>query len=256
MSQFDTLLLSVSGNVATLLMNRPTSRNAFNPQMRHDMLTAIKQVEQDESIRIVIVSGEGESFSAGQDLTEIDPSVTTKDLLEYEYRPIVAGIRDSKKTYISAVNGACAGAAVAIAMSCDLSVMAKDAYYYLAFAALGLIPDAGIMWMLARAIGHRRTFELSVEGGRVDAEKALSLGLVNRIVNKERLLSETQEWAKELSQGSSLAQRYAKEVLRYAGESDFSESFSFEADKQDILYESDYVQKKIRSFLERKNASK
>lgn len=255
MKPLTTLTVDIADGVATVCMNRPAVRNAFNPQMRRELLAVINEVEKDETTRVVVLTGRGEGFSAGQDLNEIDPTVATKELLEYEYKPIVNGIRNSNKIYISAINGACAGAAIAIVLACDLGVMAEDAGFYPAFAVLGLIPDAGINWMMLRRVGYKRALELSIDGGKISAERALGLGLVNRLTHADELMNEVQAWALDIARGSGQAQAYAKQVLQHAQDADFLDSFSFEADKQDILYSGDFVQSKIRSFLEKKATS-
>ncbi len=173
--RFETIQLSVDGPIATLTMNRPRKANAFVVQMLRDMLEAIREVDADDSIRIGILTGAGKNFSAGADLTadaaEADADVT--NVLESEYRPTLMAITHAEMPWISAVNGAAAGVGSAFAMNCDLTVMADNAYIYQAFAAIGLIPDGGATWHLARTIGRKRTFELIATGEKVGAEKCL-----------------------------------------------------------------------------------
>ena len=129
-------------------------------------------------------------------------------------------IVEAGKPWISAVQGAAAGIGSAYAMSCDLTVMAEDAYIYQAFASIGLVPDGGATWHLTRLLGRKRAYELIATGERVPAQRCLEWGLCNRVVPRERLQDEVFEWAEALAGRAPLSLRYAKEAIRTAAESD------------------------------------
>ena len=165
MSRFQNIELQIDGDIATLTMNRPKKRNAFDVAMLEEMLEAVQEVNQNDAIRVAILTGAGPSFSAGADLTTpLAPGRTVADNLEEDYRPVLMAITYAPKPWISAVNGAAAGVGSAFAMNCDLTVMAEDAYFYQAFASIGLIPDGGATWHLAHTIGRKRAYELIVTG--------------------------------------------------------------------------------------------
>lgn len=138
--EFKKVIYDTSNRVATILLNRPKAMNAFETQLRLDLMAAISQAEGDDDVRVIIISGVGRGFSAGADLQHgIEPYDTIEDQILAEYKPFLMAIHNSPKLFISAVNGPCAGIATALTMVCDLTVMAEDAYLYQAFAAIGLV---------------------------------------------------------------------------------------------------------------------
>lgn len=253
MSHFSKIEFQIDGAVATLTMNRPKKRNAFDVPMLAEMLEATREVDQNDSIRVAILTGAGRSFSAGADLTApLAPGRSILENLEEDYRPVLMSITHSPKPWISAVNGAAAGVGSAFAMNCDLTVMAEDAFLYQAFTAIGLIPDGGATWHLARTIGRKRAYELIVTGEKLAADRCLALGLCNRVVAADRLLEETSAWARELASKAPLSLRYAKASLLTALDSDLETSFSREANLQQTCAESQDAQEGVRAFSEKR----
>jgi len=233
MSQFETVTIARQGHVAIVSMNRPEVLNAFNTALRRDLLLAVNEVNEDENIRVAILIGEGRAFSAGADLGEnLGPEVTVVDQLNKEYKPALMAISNAPMPWISAVNGAAAGIGSAFAMNCDLTVMAEDACLYQAFAGIGLIPDGGATWHLARTLGRKRAYEMMVSGEKVSAQKCLELGLCNRVAAPQNLLSETLAWAEELAAKAPLSLRYTKQALNEAMGSTMEDTISGEANLQ------------------------
>ncbi|MBW1882266.1 MAG: enoyl-CoA hydratase/isomerase family protein [Deltaproteobacteria bacterium] len=254
MSRFGNIEFQIDGAVATLTMNRPKKRNAFDVPMLMEMLEATQEIDRNDSIRVAILTGAGRSFSAGADLTApLAPGRTVLDNLEEDYRPVLMSITHSPKPWISAVNGAAAGVGSAFAMNCDLTVMAEDAFLYQAFTAIGLIPDGGATWHLARTIGRKRAYELIVTGEKLMADRCLALGLCNRVVAADRLLEETTDWARELAAKAPLSLRYAKASLMTALESDLDTSYSREASLQQTCAESQDALEGVRAFSEKRS---
>ena len=250
---YQTILYSVTNRVATITFNRPDLLNAINQQLREETLHALNQAIADDEVRLIVITGSGRHFGAGQDLTsEDDFSAGVIELIEKQYRPVIMGIYNSPKPVISAINGACAGVSSAFAMACDLAVMADDAFIYMAFASIGLVPDGGACWFLARQLGAKRAFQLIAEGGRLPASECLKYGLVNKIVHGDKLKAEAQEWAETLSEGSPLAQKYAKQAVQAAFSSDLSTSISIEAGFQDICFKSMDFANAVEAFKEKK----
>jgi len=255
LSRFENIRLDVDGSIATLTMNRPHKLNAFDQPMLKEMLEAVEEINLDSSIRVAILTGEGRAFSAGADLTS--KTATQRDvidILENDYRPVLMSITRAPKPWISAVNGAAAGVGSAFAMNCDLTVMADNAYIYQAFASIGLIPDGGATWHLARTIGRKRAYELIVTGEKLAAEKCLTLGLCNRVVPAERLLEETRAWANEIAMKAPLSLRYAKTAVLTAVECDLGTAFSTEANLQQRCIQSEDAIEGVRAFAEKRPA--
>lgn len=253
MSRFEQILLDVDGSVATLTMNRPKKLNALGTPILKEMLAAIEEINLDDSIRVAILTGAGRGFSAGADLTSSSDAVrSVVDVLENDYRPVLMSITRAPKPWISAVNGAAAGVGSAFAMNCDLTVMAEDAYLYQAFTAIGLVPDGGATWHLARTIGRKRAYEFIVTGEKVSAAKCLELGLCNRVVPADRLLDETRAWADEIAQRAPLSLRYAKSTVLTAVEQDLGTTYSEEARFQARCIESQDAKEGAQAFFERR----
>ena len=162
---YETISLDVENRVATITINRPKMMNAFNEQLVWDMGEATEKVKNDSQIRVLVITGEGRGFSAGADLTERDASWSdTKDALLRGYHPFLKNIIEMPKPVIGSINGAAAGIGAALAMACDLRIMAKDAYIMSVFSNIALVPDGGLSFLLTRAIGYARKRKLQRDG--------------------------------------------------------------------------------------------
>lgn len=255
MSDYGTVTIERQGAVAIVSMNRPNALNAFNADLRRELTLAVEEINADDVVRVAILTGAGRAFSAGADLSEkAGPNASVIDQLNNEYKPVLMSICSAPKPWISAVNGAAAGIGSAFAMNCDLTVMAQDAYIYQAFAAIGLIPDGGATWHLARTLGRKRAYELIVSGEKVGAEKCLQLGLCNRVATNENLLSDTISWAQELAAKSPLSLRYAKQALNDAMDCSVDETISNEALLQDICVASEDAREGVVAFMQKRPA--
>ena len=146
---FETVKYEIIGAVALISFNRPEVRNAFNAKMTEDILEALRTAKDEKSVRAIVLTGEGLSFSAGADLSARDNKWSDTEMaLNEGYLPSLKEIMQMPKPVISAVNGAAAGIGSAYAMACDLTVMAEDSYILQAFSNIGLIPDGGANWFL------------------------------------------------------------------------------------------------------------
>jgi 2-(1,2-epoxy-1,2-dihydrophenyl)acetyl-CoA isomerase len=254
MTDFETINYTVTNRVATIKLNRPKAMNAFNQKLRMDLTAAIERAETDDDVRVVILTGEGRGFSAGADMMD---GLAGYDDIESqilkEYKPFLTTIDQSPKLYISAVNGACAGIGSALAMTCDFTVMADDAYLYLAFAPIGLIPDGGASYHLVNAMGYKKAMQLFVEAGRLQPQECLEYGLANKVVPANELLNQTQAWAEKLAQGAPLAQKFGKQVLRSAARSSLTDMIDQEAKIQVITSTSeDHINAAMAFFKKEK----
>ena len=252
MSDYETVQVERRDAVAIVTMNRPDVLNAFNSVMCEDLKWAVREVNDDDSVRVAVLTGAGRSFSAGADLTEMPSEIgrfRVEDQLNNAYKPILMDIARAPQPWISAVNGAAAGVGSAFAMDCDLTVMADDAYIYQAFAAIGLVPDGGATWHLAHTLGRKRAYELMVSGEKLGAEKCLQLGLCNRIVAADALLDEVLAWAGELAARSPLALRYAKQSLNEAMDNSLDETISSEARLQHLCITSEDFREGVSAFM-------
>jgi 2-(1,2-epoxy-1,2-dihydrophenyl)acetyl-CoA isomerase len=242
------LIVEKEGPVATITLNRSEVFNAFNAELRVRLRQAVAETNADAQIRVVIIQGSGPGFSAGADLKEgLDGSVTEQ--IEREYKPFLMAIAESPKLWIASIHGSAAGIGGALAMVCDLAVMDAKSNIYLAFAAIGLIPDGGATWHLVRAMGRRRAIETIVEGKRIPAEECLRHGLANRIAPEGKAFEVARQWAQELSAGAPLAQAAAKKAVNAAAGLSLAETISLEAQMQYGLTQSNDFRDAVAAFF-------
>tara|TARA_R110002072_G_scaffold297433_1_gene470239 strand:+ start:5870 stop:6697 length:828 start_codon:yes stop_codon:yes gene_type:complete len=255
MSNYETVLIAHHGAVAVVSLNRPDKLNSFDGALRRELLLAVREVNGDDTVRVVILTGEGRVFSAGADLSEAPQdgaNFRVEDQLNGEFKPSLMEIHAAPKPWISAINGACAGIGSAYGMVCDLTVMADDAFIYQAFAAIGLVPDGGATWHLARTLGRKRAYEIIATGEKLKAQKCLEWGLCNRVVPAEKLLESTLEWAQELAAKAPLSLRYAKQALNEALEMSVGETISAEARLQHECITSEDAAEGAAAFLQKR----
>ncbi len=254
MTDFQTVNYNTNNQVATIGLNRPETLNSFNTQLRLDLLAAIEYANNDEAARVVVITGEGRGFSAGHDLgSGYGNHDTIEETILKEYKPFMEAIDSSDKLYISAINGVSAGIGASLAMMCDLSVMAEDAYMFFAFAAIGLVVDGGASYHLVRRLGYTKAVELVMEAEKIPAENCLSLGLVNKLVPASELRDRAQQWAEKLAAGAPLAQKYNKQLLKAAMQSDLNSMIAMEAEKQNIADATETSKQPQRHSSKKKN---
>jgi 2-(1,2-epoxy-1,2-dihydrophenyl)acetyl-CoA isomerase len=253
MTNYQSVKVEREGPVAVVSFNRPGSLNAIEAGIRREIREAIREVNEDKSVRVVILTGEGRAFCAGADLTERTPEgLDVEEMLNSEYKPVLMAITEAPKPWISAVNGAAAGVGSAFAMNCDLTVMAEDAYLYQAFAAISLIPDGGATWHLARTLGKKKAYELIALGEKLSADKCLALGLCNRVVPADKLMDEARALAVQLTEKAPLSLRYAKETVNSAMTESVDQTISHEARLQKVCSTSADAREGALAFLQKR----
>jgi len=177
-----TLLFHNETGVATLTLNRPEKFNSFNREMALELQDALDKCAGDESVRVIVITGTGKAFCAGQDLaeaTEPDGPAMEK-IVEEHYNPIILRLRNIEKPVVAAVNGVAAGAGANIALACDIVLASESAAFIQAFSKIGLIPDSGGTFMLPRLVGMQRAAALMMTGDKVTAAEAVSMGMIYR----------------------------------------------------------------------------
>lgn len=202
------------GAVAVVTMNNPAGRNALDLGMRGTLLAAFRGVAEDEAVRAVVLTGAGDAFCAGADVGKMGG----RDLAGSRQRmktlhAMVRAVHGLDKPVVAAVRGAAVGIGFSLAMACDVVVAAPGANFSQVFTKVGLAPDGGAIWFLARQMGFSRARELVYSGRRVTGEEAHALGLVQRLVPDERVLEEALGLAEEYAQGPGLALAMAKQLF-------------------------------------------
>ncbi|HEX7062767.1 MAG TPA: enoyl-CoA hydratase-related protein [Woeseiaceae bacterium] len=252
MSDLETVRYRRDDAVAVITIWRPDAMNSFNTVLRRDLLTAFRRAAQDDAVRVVVLTGEGRSFSAGADLKDIENPKPVSEILQEEYRPILECIATMRQPVIAAVGGSAAGIGMSFALACDLLVIADNAFLMSAFSNISLLPDGGLNWFLVRQLGYRRAYQLAIEAERIPAERCVALGLANRAVPAEKLMDETLAWAQALAQRAPLSLAATKQAMRHALAHDWESTFDVEAPLQRKLRDSEDCAEGVRAFFEKR----
>jgi 2-(1,2-epoxy-1,2-dihydrophenyl)acetyl-CoA isomerase len=252
---YQTILYHAEEGVATIRLNRPERRNALTSEMLSELHTAMLAAADDAAVRAIVVTGEGPTFCAGQDLSiftgNLEGHVVREAIVKY-YKPLIMAMTEIEKPIIGAINGGAAGAGASLALACDLRVMADDAYILQAFSNIGLVPDAGSTWFMARLIGYSRSLQLCIEAERIPATRCLEWGLCNRVVNAGELQGTAQAWARSLAQRPTLAIGWTKHALCAAMTTTLEASIHLEADLQAQAVQTADHREGIMAFVQKR----
>jgi 2-(1,2-epoxy-1,2-dihydrophenyl)acetyl-CoA isomerase len=212
-----------------------------------------QHLADNDEVRVIVLTGEGKGFCAGADLNDTKGFVSGERGIEDHYKPAYMEIVNIKKPVIACVRGGAAGGGMALAMCCDLMVMSETAYLKAVFTDLALVPDCGVNWMLPRAVGYQKAYEIAIEAQRLDAAQCLQLGLANRVVAEDELLEHTLEWAAQLAKRAPLAMGWAKKLMRDSFTQSFPETFSAEGPVQDLCLGSKDFTEGFTAFFEKRD---
>ena len=258
MSHYETVKYAAEGPVATIAIDRDGAMNAFDLELKQDLLAAFTAAVDDEAVRVIVFTGEGRAFSAGADLKaglqRGEDGESVQENLQRRYRPILELIARTEKPVISSINGPAAGIGLAFAMICDLAIMSDRAYLLAPFTTIGLVPDGGANWLLARQIGYKRAFQLCVEAERLDAARCLEWGLVNKVVPAAELAEQTAAWAAAIAKRAPLAVAATKRAMRHAVSGTWASTFDLEARLQNDLIVSADSREGVTAFFEKREA--
>ena len=251
----------LKGDIAIISFNDPSTLNACGVDTAQEMLHAF-EVAADEA-RCTILTGAGRGFCSGANLgpgqlgVQLSHEGSKPDAgraLTTHYNPLMQAIREHPHPVISAVNGPAAGVGCSLALAGDIVLCAESAYFLQAFRRIGLVPDGGSTWLLARTIGRVRAMEMALFGDKVPAEKALEWGMVNRIVADDALMSTAMEMAEKLATGPTIALSLARDLIWKACESDFDEAIYDERIAQRTAGRTDDFKEGVSAFLQKRKA--
>ncbi len=225
-----------SDGILTITLDRPDALNAFDRAMKEELLSALKAAERDRAVRVLIITGAGRAFNAGQDLKERQEPGAADLITELRtrYNPLILAMRRLEKPIIAAVNGVAAGAGCSLALACDLVIASEDARFLQAFSRVGLVPDTGSTWFLPRLMGYARAAEMTFLAEPMDAATAERLGLVNRVVPADRLMDEARALAERLAKSAPLSLALTKRALNRALGADLASQLDYEAQLQAV----------------------
>jgi enoyl-CoA hydratase len=248
---YETLQYEKRDGVATVTLNRPERLNAINYQLSVELDALMSEIEDDPEAHVVIITGAGKGFCAGADI---------KAMADPDTKPVAIGrrytffnrIEDMGKPVIAAINGACNGGGLEIALCCDFRVAAEQANFGLGEVKLGLIPAAGGTARLPRLIGIGRAKEFLYFGNRVEAREAQAIGLVNKVVAAAELIPEARRWAAELAERPPLSLKALKYCVNLGMQMDLASAVEYEAKQAALLFKTEDVVEGMRAFVEKR----
>jgi enoyl-CoA hydratase/carnithine racemase len=257
-TEYETIRYEASDGLATITLARSEKRNAVNLTMFRELGDAATRAAEDADVRLVLVRGEGSSFCAGIDFTELSNQAgagdqDVRDLGIQAQRPYRELALMAKPT-LAAVQGHAVGAGFQLALACDLRVAADDASFAMLEVRYGLVPDLGGNHRLPRLVGTGLAKELVWTGRRVDAAEAERVGLVNRVVPAGRLADESEELARALAGGPPIPLRLAKDLIDGAFDRTLEEDLDKEREAQVACVASDDQKEAVAAFLEKRRA--
>jgi len=253
MASYETLLLERRGRVAVITINRPQKLNALNIQTRAEGAAALDELREDESVRVVVITGAGEkAFVAGADIGEFEgrTAVSQRDVMTA--RSLFTAVDTFPKPVIAMINGFCLGGGCELALSCDIRVAGDTARFGQPEINLGIIPGGGGTQRLTRLVGEGKAMELILTGDMIDAQTAYNLGLVNLVVPAADLEAKTLEMANRIAEKSPVALRMAKEAVKTAARSSLDEGLRREIDLFALTFSSEDKDEGVRAFLEKR----
>jgi 2-(1,2-epoxy-1,2-dihydrophenyl)acetyl-CoA isomerase len=248
------VIVSKESGVATLKLNRPEVFNSFNQKMAFDLQKALDDCAADESIRCIVITGEGKAFCAGQDLYEAtDPNgPELKSIVREHYNPIIERLRNIEKPIIAAVNGVAAGAGANIALACDIVLAKESASFIQAFSKIGLIPDSGGTFMLPRLVGLQKASALMMTGEKVMAIDAAAMNMIHKAIPDEEFEILVNQMSEKLAQMPTFGVGLTKRALNESLSNNLTQQLAVEEKLQTEAGQSHDFKEGTKAFLEKR----
>jgi 2-(1,2-epoxy-1,2-dihydrophenyl)acetyl-CoA isomerase len=258
-ASYETILSTLEEGVARITLNRPDKLNSFNTRMHEELRDALDGLERGGA-RVLVLSGAGRGFCAGQDLADRavapgEEGVDLGDSIERYYKPLVLKLRQLPLPVIAAVNGVAAGAGANIALACDLVIAARSASFVQAFCRLGLVPDSGGTWFLPRLIGNARALGLTLLGDKLAAEQAAAWGMIWKCVDDEVLAPTVDALARQLAIAPTRGLAATKAALYGGWQRSLAEQLEVERDVQRELGRSEDYAEGVAAFTRKRTPS-
>ena len=255
---FNTLRYEVDAGIARLTLNRPDKLNSFTGEMHAELRSALDQVQDDPAVRVLVITGAGRAFCAGQDLA--DPAMQTVngrlpdigEIVERNYKPLVMRLQALRVPTVAAVNGIAAGAGASLALACDLVVATRAASFLQAFSKIGLIPDTGGTWFLPQRVGMARAMGLALLADKLPAAQAAEWGLIWRCVDDADFVGEIDALARQLAAAPTKALVRTRQAMHAAPGHTLEQQLSFEGGfMRELGWSRDYAEG-VQAFMEKR----
>ena len=251
---YEQIRYEAADGVARITLDRPDRLNSFTTQMHVELRDALARVRADATLRVLVLTGAGRGFCAGQDLSDraVVPGAAPVDLgrsIEENYKPLVLGLRALPMPVVCAVNGVAAGAGANLALACDLVIAARSASFIQAFCKIGLVPDSGGTYFLPRLVGQARAMGLALLGDKLPAEQAAQWGLIWQCVDDAELAATVARLAAQLAKAPTRGLAAIKQALQASAGNGLDAQLDLERDFQRELGNSEDYREGVAAFL-------
>lgn len=254
----------MDGDVAVILFDNPERLNPFTQVLQETLLTLLARLRENRSVRAVVLAAQGRAFSAGADLAALGAPASgdsrplgerTAEWIRNLTNPLVLALHDMPVPVISAVNGACAGGGVGLALAADMVLVGRSAYFYLPFVTkLGIVPDVGASWFVQRLAGRSRALGLTLTGDRLTAERAVNWGLAWECVDDDKLRAHAIALAHRLAKLPAFGAFEARRAFDAAATNSLQDQLEYEAQRQCVLLDQPSFQEGVNAFFGKREA--
>lgn len=256
--KFNAILLDIASGVAKITLNRPDKLNSFTDGMHAELKRAMQAILTDSSVRVLMITGAGRGFCAGQDLSERmmgnEESADVSSSLEKNYNPLLKQLRALPYPVVCAVNGVAAGAGCNLVLACDIVIAARSASFIQIFSKIGLIPDAGGTYTLPRLVGTARAMAAAMLAEKVSAEQAAQWGMIWKCVDDDKLAGEADALARQLAGQATRALGLTKRAIYASSNNSFEQQLDLECALQREAAKSEDFREGVTAFKEKRPA--
>lgn len=253
---YETIIVKQEGNITQITLNRPNALNSLSATLVKELNAVFDDIEGDDTIKVVVLTGGGRAFCAGGDIQAmLDPSrgaLASRDFV-YAAGKLAYKMINLQKPIIAAVNGDAVGAGFSLALASDIVIASEKARFGAVFVRVGLVPDTGLNYTLPRVVGQAKAKELCWTGNIIDVAEAQRLGIVSKIVPAEQLESEVAELANKLASGPSRVMGFTKMIMNKAiALGDLDAILEYEAEAQTICFQTEDFKEGVKAFREKR----
>ena len=248
------LIQQTRNGVCTLTLNRPEVFNSFNKEMAFALQAALKSAAEDNAVRVILITGEGKAFCAGQDLAEAtDPNgPELKSIVRDHYNPIIELIRNIEKPIVAAVNGVAAGAGANIALACDITIAKQSASFIQAFSKIGLIPDSGGTFFLPRIVGSQKALALMMTGDKISADDADRMNMIYKSVSDDQFEETVRTFTEQLATMPTRGLGLTKKAVNASFSNNLTDQLALEERLQTEAGQTHDFNEGVAAFLEKR----
>lgn len=254
--EYQTIILKKEGPITTIILNRPEKLNALIPQMVEELIEATKYLKEDNTTKVIVLTGAGRAFCVGADISSLgvfqkeDPT----QVMEHIKRlgEVILNLKSAAKPTLAIINGPAIGAGFSLALGCDILFASEDATFSVAFIRMALHPEGGVTYILPRLVGSAKACELIFTGKRIDAQEAERIGLVNQVVSREQLEGKAKELADSLAKSPSIALGLSKISLYQGWDISLVSAIEREARGQTVCMSTKDAEEAANAFLEKR----